>query len=335
MSEKKIKWKIYIPLAIVILAVIAGVGWWYVDYAKYVRTDDAFVSSDVVTVSPKIMGRILKMYAEEGDTVRAGELLAELDSTDLYAQKMQTEAVKVQSQSNYEQSIVKLDYDKDNQKILQVTLNKAKEDYDRAEVQYKGGVITKEQYDHAKKAYETAQAQFDASQAQLSVSKSQISMAASGVQVANSQIDVISSQLKNYHLYAPCNGVIAKRWLLPGDIAQPAQSIFTINNTTNYWIQVFIEETKMEHIRIGDEAIFTIDTYGNTIFKGKVYNIGSSTASQFSLIPPSNASGNFTKVTQRIPIKISIEDVETKDGKQLADFPLLTGMSVVVKIKKD
>ena len=335
MSKEKIKWKVYIPLSIVILVVVTVAVWWYVDYTKFVRTDDAFVNSNVVTVSPKIMGRIVKIYADEGDTIRTGELLVELDSTDLYAQKLQTEAVKLQSQSNEQQSVAKLDYDRENQKVLQVALSKAKEDFERSQTQFDGGVITKEQYDHAKKAYETAQAQFNASQSSLTVSKSQIGTAISGVKVASSQIDVINSQLKNYRLYAPCDGVIAKRWLLPGDIAQPAQSIFTINNTTDFWVQVYIEETKMEHIRIGDEALFTIDTYGNVVFKGKVYNIGSTTASQFSLIPPSNASGNFTKVTQRIPIKISIESVVTKDNKTLADFPLLTGMSVVVKIRKD
>ena len=334
-NKKKIRWKIYIPLAIVISAVLIAASWWYVDYSKFVRTDDAFVNSEVVTVSPKVMGRILNIYADEGDTVRAGELLVELDSTDLYTQKLQTEAIKSQSQSNEQQSVAKLDYDRENQKILQINLAKEKEDFERSQTLFNGGVITKEQFDHAKKAYETAQAQYDASQVQLSVSKSQISAAASGVKVASSQIDVMSSQLKNYHLYAPCDGVIAKRWLLPGDIAQPAQSIFTINNTTKYWIQVYIEETKMEHIHIGDEALFTIDTYGKTVFKGKVYNIGSTTASQFSLIPPSNASGNFTKVTQRVPLKISIDSVQTKDGKTLNDFPLLTGMSAEVKILKN
>ena len=335
MAKKKINWKIYIPLTVVILAVVTGAAWWYADYVKYVRTDDAYVDSDVVTVAPKVMGRIVAIYADEGDSVRSGQLLAVLDSTDLYAQKLQTEAIKLQSQSNQTQSIAKLDYDRENQKVLQVALNKAKDDYSRAKTQYDGGVITQEDYDHALKAYETAQAQFTASQAQLAMSKSQIATAISGVEVAGAQIDVINSQLKNYRLYAPCDGVVAKRWLLPGDIAQPAQSIFTINNTTKYRVQVFIEETKMEHIHIGDEALFTIDAYGDLVFKGKVYDIGSTTASQFSLIPPSNASGNFTKVTQRVPLKISIESVETDNGKTLADFPLLTGMSVVVKIKKD
>ena len=86
MKKEKRDWKIYIPLTIVILLVISGGVYWYMDYSKYIRTDDAVVASDAVSVSPKIMGRISKLYAEEGDSVKKGQLLAEIDSVDLVAQ---------------------------------------------------------------------------------------------------------------------------------------------------------------------------------------------------------------------------------------------------------
>ena len=331
MATKK-KLTVYIPISIVILLVLVGAIYWYIDYTTYIRTDDALVDSNVITVSPKVMGRIIKIYADEGDTIRRGQLLAELDSTDLYAQKSQTEALKTQSKTNESQSKAKYNYDKESQNVLRINLEKAKDDFTRANAQFQGGVITQEQYDHAKKALETAQAQLDASQAQLTVSQEQIKSAESGVNVSQTQIDLISTQLGNFKLYAPTDGVIAKRWLLPGDVAQPGQSVFTVNDITNFWIIVYLEETKMETIRNGREALFTIDTYPGVTFKGKVYDIGSTTASQFSLIPPSNASGNFTKVTQRVPLKISIDG--TTDNKNLSNFPLLTGMSAVVKIKK-
>ena len=323
---------VYIPLIIVILLVLVGAVYWYLDYTKYLRTDDAFVDSNIVTVSPKVMGRIVKIHVEEGDMVQQGQLIAELDSSDLYAQKVQAESLKIQSKNNESQSVAKYHYDKESQNVLKINLEKAKEDFARANVQFQGGVITQEQYDHAKKALETAQAQLDASQAQLLVSQAQIKNAESGVGVSQAQIDLISTQLGNYRLYAPSDGVIAKRWLLPGDVAQPGQSVFTINDTTNFWIVVYLEETKVGTIRNGREALFTIDTYSGVTFKGTVYDISSTTASQFSLIPPSNASGNFTKVTQRVPLKISIDG--TTDNRNLSDFPLLTGMSAVVKIKK-
>jgi len=332
MKKEKKDWKIYIPLALVALIVIVGGVYWYKDYTSYIRTDDAVVASDNITVSPKIMGRISKIYVEEGDSVNQGQLLAELDSIDLLAQKQQVIALKSQTQANKEQSQAKLQYDEKNIKILQIGLEKSKEDFDRAKTQYKGGVITKEQYDHMQKAQETAQAQLEAAKAQILVSKTTIKSAEASVTAAQAQIGVITTQLSNTRLYAPVKGLVAKRWLLPGDIAQPSQAIYTINNNNKFWILVFLEETKMENLHNGQKALIALDTYPDVVFTGKIFTMGSTTASQFSLIPQNNASGNFTKVTQRVAIKISIDGTES--GQKLSSFNLLTGMSAVVKIIK-
>ena len=328
--KKKKDLKVYIPLTLVILFVIVGGYFWYVDYSSYIKTDDAFVTSDVVSVSPKIMGRISQVYVQEGDSVKKGQLIAELDSVDLLAQKQQVLASKVQTEANKAQSEAKYQFDQTNIKVLQIALDRAKEDFDRAKTQFNGGVITKEQYDHLKKTQETAQAQLEAAHAQLLVSKSMIKSAETTVAGAVAQIAVISTQLNNTRLYAPVDGVVAKRWLLQGDICQPSQSIYTINNNSRFWVMVYLEETKMENLKMGQKAIFELDTYPGVVFTGKIFTMGSTTASQFSLIPPSNASGNFTKVTQRVALKISIDG--TEKGQNLSSYRLLTGMSAVVKI---
>jgi len=328
--EKKKTLKIYIPLIIVIALVISGSIYWYLDYSSYIKTDDAYLTSDIVTVSPKIMGRISKIYAEEGDSVKQGELLAELDSTDLLAQKQQIISNKLQTEAAKLQAIAKYQYDVKNIEVLKINLERANDDFARAKAQFAGGVITKEQYDHQEKALETANAQYDAAKAQVQVSKTQIGSAEAAVVSSQSQIDVINTQLANTRVYAPSDGVIAKRWLLPGDIAGAGQSIYTINDNLKFWVLVYLEETKLEKLRIGQRARFTLDTYPGITFTGKVFLIGSATASQFSLIPASNASGNFTKVTQRVPLKISIDGVE--NGGDLKSFRLMTGMSAVVKI---
>ncbi|MDP4201259.1 MAG: HlyD family secretion protein [Bacteroidota bacterium] len=333
MSSVKKDWKVYIPLAVVVIAVVIGGIYWYVDYSSYLKTDDAYVASDNISVSSKIMGRISHLYVQEGDSVKQGQLVAELDSADLLAQKKQIVAGKAQTEANKAQTEAKFIFDQKSIKVAQIAFEKAKEDFERAKTQYNGGVATKEQYDHSKKALETSQAQYEAATAQLQVSKSQIKTAEASIVSADAQIGVISTQLNNTKLYAPADGVIAKRWLLPGDIAQPGQSIYTVNNNNKFWILVYLEETKMEKLHLGQNAIFTIDTYPDVIFKGKVFTVSSSTASQFSLIPPNNASGNFTKVTQRVPVKISID--ATEGGQKLSSFKFLTGMSAVVKIVKE
>jgi membrane fusion protein (multidrug efflux system) len=329
--NKKI-WKIYIPLAIITIGLIIGGFFWYKNYTSYLRTDDAYVASNNISVSAKILGRIGKLYVDEGDSVKEGQLVAELDSMDLIAQKQQIIASKLQTEASKLQAEAKLSSDQQGIKVLEIANTKATEDFQRAKTQYSGEVITTEQFEHSKRAAESAKAQLDAAIAQLSVSKAQIHTAQATIAGSEAQIGVINTQLTNTKLYAPTTGIIAKRWVLPGDVVQAGQSIFSVNNNQKFWIQVYLEETKMETLHVGQKVIFTIDTYPDVEFSGKIFMISPSTASQFSLIPPNNASGNFTKVTQRVPLKVSIDAVN--DGKPLSSYPFRTGMSAVVKIVK-
>ncbi|TCN73307.1 HlyD family secretion protein [Acetobacteroides hydrogenigenes] len=332
-NPKKKSKKVFIPLAAVVALAIGGAYYYYAEYSRYIKTDDAHVDSDNVAVSAKALGRIAKLYVDEQDSVKQGQLVAELDSTDLMAQKGQAEAMISQAQANQVQAEAKLAYDQENIKVLEVNLARAREDYDRAKQQIAGDVITKEQFGHIKKSYEAATAQLAAAKTQLSVSRSQIASANAAIGSANAQVGVIVSQLRNAKLYAPMDGVIAKRWLLAGDVAQPSQSIYTITNTSKLWVVLFIEESKLSGVHIGQAADFTLDTYPGVTFTGKVYAIGSNTAGQFSLIPANNASGNFTKVTQRVSVKVSIDG--TRGEEPVSKYRILSGMSAVVKIIKD
>lgn len=324
--------KVFIPLSIIILIVLTGAWYWYKDYSKYITTDDAHVDADNVTVSAKIMGRISAIYADEGDKILRGKLLAELDSSDLVSQKNQLLALRLQAIANHSQAVTKFYSDQKSLKIVEINLERAAQDMSRAKEQSAGGVITTEVYDHILKAYETAVAQLDATKAQIEVSKSQIATASTAIETANTQVKVLETQLKNTKLYAPSNGIIAKRWMLPGDVLQPGQSIFTVTNDKKLWVVAFLEETKISEIHTGQDVKFSIDAFPHIRFSGKVFLIGSSTASVFSLIPANNASGNFTKVTQRIPVRISIESAD--NGSDLSSINILSGMSAVIKIIK-
>jgi membrane fusion protein, multidrug efflux system len=327
---KNKKFRVYIPLAGVILIVLAVAWYWYNDYSNYITSDDAHVDADNVSVGSKIIGRISSIYAKEGDIVKMGTLLADLDSTDLVAQKNQSLALREQASANLTQSEVKYNSDQMSIKVLEISLARASDDMTRAKNQSEGGVIPPEQYDHIKKAYETASAQLEAAKAQLQVSKSMISSASASVETANAQIKVLAAQLKNTKLYASTDGIIAKRWLLPGDIVQPGQAVFTITISKNLWVITYLEETKISEVHEGTAVKFTLDAFPDVKFYGKVFLIGSNTASVFSLIPANNASGNFTKVTQRIPVRISIESAD--NHKDISSFNILSGMSAIVKV---
>jgi membrane fusion protein (multidrug efflux system) len=141
---------------------------------------------------------------------------------------------------------------------------------------------------------------------------------------------VIQTQINNTRLFAPVSGLIGKRWLLPGDIAQPGQAIYNIISSGNLWVSIYLEETKLKTLRIGQPVIFTLDTYPGVTFTGKIFTLGSNTAATFSLIPANNASGNYTKVTQRVQLKVSIDGI--KGGGSLSAYRILSGMSAIVKI---
>ena len=325
------KWKsVYLPVLLVVVLVIAGGIYWYIDYLRYVSTDDAFVEYYTVTTGPKIMGRIIRLNAVEGDEVKKGDLLFELDSTDLVSQKEHLQAVIMQAEAKVEEAKAQHALTGEQIKVLEINESKAREDFDRTEKQFKGEVLTKEAYDHAVKDLEAARARLQSGKKELDLAAAAQKSAVASVHAARAQVSIIESQLADTRVYAPADGVIAKRWLLPGDIAQAGQSVFSMIESRETWIQVYLEETKLEGIHEGSQSEYTIDSYPDVTFEGKVYFIGSSTESQFSLIPPNNASGNYTKVTQRIPVKISID--RTQDGKDPHQFHLLSGMSAVVKI---
>jgi len=300
MYKKK---KVLIP-AILLIVAIAGFWYWYQIQLGHISTDDAFIDGDRLNLSSKMLGRITNLYFDEGDTVRQGELITVIDSSNIYAQMKEAEA--------------QLSLSNGNIKLSKVKLEKAKEDFDRAELQYKNKLIPKQQYDHALK-------QLQEMQAQLTISESQI-------KTVTAKINVLSTELENTKVVCPITGVIAKKWVLKGDVVQPGQPIYTIYNNENLWVTANFEETKISSISSGDSVDISVDAYPDKIFKGSVLQLGTNTASQFSLIPPNNASGNFTKVTQRIPVKISIVQVINNSEKKIK---LLPGMSVEVDVKEE
>lgn len=322
----------YIALALVFTALVIF-GWqWYVRYTTFITTDDAYVDADKVTVSSKILGRIAAIYAAEGDSVTKGQLLVELDSSDMVAQKQQALAAKNQASAAVNQSEAKYKFDQLSIRVQEVALDKAKEDLDRATLQYNGKILTKEQYDHSRKAYESAQAQLEVAKAQINVSKAMIESAQSTIKTAGAQVSTVETQLRNTRIYAPSSGLIAKRWALPGDVAQPGQPVFTITKDSALYITAFFEETNISYLHIGKAVTFTVDAFPGITFNGQVTYIAANTASQFSLIPPNNAAGNFTKVTQRIPVRFSILNWDQKE--KYPNLRLVAGMSVLLKIHR-
>ncbi|MBN2627873.1 MAG: HlyD family secretion protein [Spirochaetales bacterium] len=285
---------------IVTAVLVAGCFYGYLkisDMIKYVSTDDASIKSEQYKMSSRLMGRISRIDVEEGDMVQARSELVFIDDRDLRAQETQAQSALVLARKNLE--------------LSRINLERSRSDYNRILGLYNNNAATKESYDHAASALNSAQAQYDVGLAQVDASRA--------------QIGVIETQLQNSVISTPLGGTVNTISLTEGDIAQPGQTILTVNDLDDIWIIANIKETEISRIKVGAEVEITVDALRKTPFKGQVEEIYA------GIVPPAFQIGEFTKTTQRIPVRIGFSD--TPDGDAL-DTRLLPGMSAEVKVAR-
>jgi membrane fusion protein (multidrug efflux system) len=295
-ADKKIRKGPRVVGTVILLVVAAaalcyGVYYW-MDSVAYVGTDDAAIDGRQVKLSSKIMGRIAEIQAAEGEKVKSGAVLVVLDDKDLRAQEAQAAA--------------SLAYARQNLSLAQISLDRSQEDFDRTKKLYSAAATTKENYDHAQKALDTSNAQYALAQA--------------SVDTSTAQLGVIEAQILNVRVGTPIDGIVEKISLYPGDLAQPGQTILSINNLDSVWVTANLEETKIGRIGIGSKVKLSIDAYPGRTFEGHVEMI------RPGIVPSAFQIGEFTKTTQRIPLRIAIDS--PLDGTLL-----VPGMSVVVKLR--
>ena len=286
-------------IAVVGIAVAGFIAW----QENRIWTNDAQIEAFGTDLSSNVTEEVVALFVEEGERVEAGQLIALLRSDVPLAQKEEAEA-----------NIVKIE-----QEVLaaEAERNKIRDDYIRALEGIEDSVISAQSYDHAEKNLEIANAE--------------LSLAEASLELAVKQLEVIETELTHYEIRAPQDGTIAKRWVWVGDVVTPGQSLYTMYDLDDVWVLARLEETKLENVRLGDRVKIHVDAYPGYEFHGEVFTIKGAAASNFTLVPQNNATGNYTKVEQRIPIKITIEPP--------ADFPknqplyLFPGMSVEVLIQ--
>jgi membrane fusion protein, multidrug efflux system len=257
-----------------------------------ISTDDASIQSNHAIVSAKTMGRIKDLIADEGAKVGEGDVLAKLDDSDLRAQEAQLQA--------------SLNYTTLSANLSKVNLDRAQNDFDRAKSVYKSGISTSEQYDHASKTLEAATVSYELAKAQIETAKAQLS--------------IVETQIANTNIAAPIRGIIAKKNYNKGEMVQPGQQIFLINDLENVWVIANFEETKIRLIKIDADVDITVDAYPSVNFKGKVAQVSA------AIVPPPFSIGESTKTTQKVPVRIIFTKIPD-------NVNLLPGMSVEVVVK--
>ena len=272
-EKKEQKKPIILARIILIIIVIAGIcfgSYWFYNYYSFISTDKAAIESTKITISSKIMGRVKNININDGDKVESGQLLLELDNSDLLAQR--------------DQYTASLKLSNENLNLSKVNLDKAEKDFARIKNLYTAKVATDEQYEHGEQALKASTVQSSISQAQLNISKT--------------QLEILNTQLLNTRLFSPVKGVITKKNVMQGEIVQPGQAIAIITDLTDIWITANFDETKISFIKPKQHVEITIDAYKNYTFSGHVEQISS------AIVPPAMSIGETTKTTQKIPVKI-------------------------------
>ncbi|MBP2643250.1 MAG: emrA 2 [Firmicutes bacterium] len=332
-NQKPNKRKMIIVIGIIFLFVgLAGGGWWWYQSTKIVSTDDARVSGTIVSVSSKISGRIAEVLVKEGDVVKAGQILAKIDIRDAAVQKKQAEAAMATAKAKYDallsgpraqeigQARAGVDQSQASADQALAKLNNAEKNFQRLSKLYMDGVISATQRDNAEAAYLMAQQGWKATCEATNSAEQKLDLIASGsreediraaaaqVQQAEAVLEAANLNSEYTEILSPVDGIVALKNVNSGEMVTAGQTLLSIVDSNDLWLNARIEETKIGKIKLGQKVVYMIDGYPGQKFTGEVYEIGIATNSTFALVPTENTSGNFTKVTQRIPVKITLPE---------------------------
>jgi membrane fusion protein (multidrug efflux system) len=291
--------------------------WWF--SRNHVSTDNAQVDGHIVPILPKVGGFVAEVRVDENHAVKAGDTLVVLDDRDFRARLAQTEAdlaallATVSSRTRVGQA---------EAQVAQAQANAAKATADLARIEPLAAqnVVSQQQLDAARAAAAAAQAQLASAQAALVGADARVA-------AARSARDQAALMLSYTRITAPSNGVVSKKAVELGQLVAAGQPLMSVVPLEDIWVTANLKETETADVAPGDSVDFTVDAYKGRHFRGHVESVSPATGAKFSLLPPDNATGNFTKVVQRIPVRVRPDDAPD------SAHPLRPGMSVVVTIK--
>jgi membrane fusion protein (multidrug efflux system) len=343
MEEKTTQKKNIIVPVILIIVIVAGSIFGiskYNYYSKHEDTDDAQIDGDLSAVVARVGGYIDTINFEDNQRVIKGQLLVKLEDREyrlklqqaLASQKVagskinvsQTQIVTTQASS----AGFKAEID-----VAKAKLWQAQQDYNRYAQLVKNGSVPQQVYDKAKAeldaasaACQAAQDQHHAAEAQINNSRSQLNVTHTALNQQQIDVDYANLMLSYTQITAPVTGIVTKRRVQEGQLLQAGQTLFAVVNEENLYVTANFKETQMEHIRPGQKVSIKIDAYPHQPLEGTVYNFAGTTGAKTALLPPDNATGNFVKVVQRIPVKIKINP-----SREVLNL-IRPGMSVEVSV---
>jgi membrane fusion protein (multidrug efflux system) len=343
---------------LVLLALVLAGGRWLLHRLTHVEENDAQMAGEVITISSRLDGWLVARPVMEGDLVCKGQVLGEVDTRDarlrlaalegnLAAHDAQIRQTTIQRDTTQETTLAEIDDAKAQIAVAEAAMavtarqvDLARADFVRADPQLAQGAISRQIWDHTRStqlqqeaALRQAEAQLAARRAALAQATArlgQVPMLEQQIEVLRAeraalaaQADQVRQEIADRTLRAPCDGIVDTTFIHAGDYVQAGQWLMMMHDPQNVWVEANVKETAVGRVHVGQPATMSVDAYPDLVLHGRVLRVGNAATNQFALLPSPNPSGNFTKITQRVPVRIAIDKPE---------HPLQPGLMVEVSI---
>lgn len=312
-TKKVVKKRFLVPILVIILLVLLG----FLYFSTFETTDDAFVEGHIIRVSPKVTGIIEKLYIDDNEHVKKGQLLLTIDDRDYKVKYEQAKAAYEMALYRQKSAVV-------DKNAAQTDMKVAQQDFDRYKNLYEKGAVSQQEYDRAKSKYDLAKANLATAQQNV-FSKEKNKVADAELKRLEALMNQAKLELSYTKIYASEDGKITNRSAEEGAYINAGAPLFSIVPDKR-WVVANFKETQLDKIRVGQKVKIKVDAYPHLKLYGVVDSIQSSTGAKTSMFPPENAVGSYVKVVQRVPVKIVFT------SKLEPEYSIEPGMSVVPKV---
>jgi membrane fusion protein, multidrug efflux system len=341
-DDKPPLWKrpLFVLVAIVVVIALIVVGTIFlIDSRHHETTDDAFIDGNASQIAAQAAGRVSRLYVDDNQLVHRGDPLVDIDTADIAAKVDQAKAGVLTAQSQAQQALAQVEGQKANAAQAAADARQAEAQYTNAQqdlARFKGvdpDAVSRQQYDQAVAQARAAKAKLDAARATEATAQAQVRAAQANVGVAQSQVataqanlETANIQLGYAHVLAPIDGRVSKRAVDVGNVIAIGQPLLAIVSD-NLWVTANYKETQLKKMRVNQPVTIEIDAVPDVKFAGHVQSFQRAAGSYFSALPAENATGNYVKVTQRVPVKIVFDHPE-----QLHQYNVGPGMSAKPRV---
>jgi len=330
LRNRRRRWIVGVGVALGIIALVV-LAWWLLDARFYESTDDAYVAGDLVNVMSQVNGTVVSIGADETDLVTAGQELVRLDATDARIALQDAEQQLARTVRQTRTVFATRDQLQAVVDQRRADLARAQADFNRRRNLAASGAVSGEELAHAQDTLSAARDALVAAQKNLAASSALVGRTGVAdnpdVRAAATQVERAWLALVRTSVRAPVKGYVARRTVQLGERIAPGAPLMSLVPLGRLWLEANFREVQLRHMRIGQPATVVADLYGGRVtYHGRVAGLGLGTGSAFALLPAQNATGNWIKVVQRVPVRIEL------DPRELAAHPLRIGLSTVVRV---